>query len=56
MMPENVSMIAVELGRRSRRPTDAAMTDFTDSSATANIVTSVTPMTTPIAMRLERSG
>ncbi len=37
-------------------PPDAAITAFTDSIATANIVTSVTPITTPIAMRDERSG
>ena len=40
----------------SAPPDAAAMSPFADSSATANIVTSVTPMTTPIAMRLERSG
>lgn len=37
-------------------PAEATTTAFTVSAATANIVTSVTPMTTPIAMRLDRSG
>ncbi len=33
-----------------------SMSRLADSSATANIVTRVTPITTPIAMRDERSG
>ena len=42
--------------RGSSPPAAAVITAFTDSIATANIVTSVTPITTPIAIRLERSG
>ena len=40
----------------SSPPLDAVRTALTVSRATANIVTSVTPMTTPIAIRDERSG
>ncbi len=55
MMPANVSM-SVVMSAGSGPSADAANTAFCVSSATANMVTSVTPMTTPMAMRLERSG
>jgi hypothetical protein len=55
MIPEKVSMSAANSGSISPPP-EIAITDFTVSRATANIVTRVTPITTPIAMRLERSG
>ena len=45
-----------ELATAARRRPPPSSPTFVDSIATANIVTSVTPITTPIAMRLERSG
>ena len=55
MIAANESSTAAISGG-SAPPAAAVITAFTDSIATANIVTSVTPITTPIAMRDERSG
>ena len=55
MIAANESSTAAISGG-SEPPAAAVITAFTDSIATANIVTSVTPITTPIAMRDERSG
>jgi hypothetical protein len=55
MIPANVSS-SVVISCGASPPAEVVSTTFTVSSATANIVTSVTPITTPMAMRLERSG
>lgn len=55
MIAANVSMIC-DISAGGSPPADAVSTALTDAFATANITTSVTPMTTPIAMRLDRSG
>ena len=56
MTPAKTSMTRENSSAIACPPALAMSTALADSAATANIVTSVTPTTTPIAIRLDRSG